>query len=148
MTFMTSPIAGNSTVCSTVWSGVHQRTFNEITDPRYWPFVREIHRWPGSGFISKRPVTRKAFPCDDIIMDIQIQYVYATGNDRVDTQWMHTYGPFSVFGLRFDTSYIVEWESMSGSKFDITHSQFHTTATLQDSNLVADLFLCARIQLP
>ena len=28
--------------------------------PRYWPFVRGIHRW--------WPVMRKAFPCHDVIM--------------------------------------------------------------------------------
>ena len=38
-----------------------------IKDPRHWPFVRGIHRWP---MISPRkgPVTRKMLPFDDVIM--------------------------------------------------------------------------------
>ena len=38
-----------------------------IEAPRYWPFVRVIHRWQVNS-PQKGPVTRKMFPFDDVIM--------------------------------------------------------------------------------
>ena len=38
-----------------------------IQAPRYWPFVRGIHRWPVNS-PHKRPVTQKMFPFDDVTM--------------------------------------------------------------------------------
>ena len=38
-----------------------------IKAPRHWPFVWGIHRWPMNS-PHKRPVTRKRFPFDDVIM--------------------------------------------------------------------------------
>ena len=38
-----------------------------IKAPRYWPFVRGIHRWPVNS-PHKGPVTRKMFPFDNVIM--------------------------------------------------------------------------------
>ena len=38
-----------------------------IKAPRHLAFVRGIHRWPVN-FPHKRPVTRKMFPFDDVIM--------------------------------------------------------------------------------
>ena len=38
-----------------------------IKAPRYWPFVRGIHRGPVNS-PHKWPVTRKMFPFDDVIM--------------------------------------------------------------------------------
>ena len=38
---------------------------------RHWPFVRGIHQWPVDS-PHKRPVTRKLFPFDDIIMNVAL----------------------------------------------------------------------------
>ena len=43
MSIMASQITGHVSVCSTICSGQHQR---HMKAPRYWPFVRGIHRWP------------------------------------------------------------------------------------------------------
>ena len=42
-----------------------------IKAPRYWPFVRGIHRGPVNS-PHKWPVTRKMFPFDDVIMKITV----------------------------------------------------------------------------
>ena len=57
---MASQITGKSTV----WLGWHQRKHQ---CPRHWPFVGEIHRWTVDSPY-KGPVTRKAFPCHDVIL--------------------------------------------------------------------------------
>ena len=57
---MASQIAGNSTVCTT--AKCHQ-------SPRYCPVVRGMHRWP-VGPHNKGPVTRTAFPWNDVIDEI------------------------------------------------------------------------------
>ena len=51
-------------VYSTVYSGVDQ---SKHKSPASLAFVREIHRWPVNS-PHKRPVTRKMFPFDDVIM--------------------------------------------------------------------------------
>ena len=43
--------------------------------PRYWPFVRGIHRFPGE-FPTQRPVTRSF----DIFFDLRL-------NKRLSKQW-------------------------------------------------------------
>ena len=59
-----SQILGVSIVCSTVCSDVDQRKHQSFTA---LSFVRGIHKVLG-GFPSQRPVTRKMFPFDDVIM--------------------------------------------------------------------------------
>ena len=64
MTAMASQITSVSSVCSTVGSGVDQ---NKHQSSSSLAFVRGIHRWPVNS-PRKRPVTRKMFPFDDVIM--------------------------------------------------------------------------------
>ena len=51
----------NSTVYLTICFGQHQRN---IKTPRYWPFVRWIHRWPAP----KGQWRGKKLPFDDVLM--------------------------------------------------------------------------------
>ena len=64
MSMMASQISGFSIVCSTVSSGLDQRTHQS---PASLAFVRGIHRWPVNS-PHKGPVTRKMFSFDDVIM--------------------------------------------------------------------------------
>ena len=64
MAIVASQITGNLSVCSTVCLGYVQRN---IKAPRYWRVVRGIHQSPVD-FLHKGSVTRKMFPCHDIIM--------------------------------------------------------------------------------
>ena len=61
---MASQITGVSIVYSTV---LQAQIRENIKVPRHWQFVREIHRWPVNA-PHKRPVTRKMFPFDDVIL--------------------------------------------------------------------------------
>ena len=54
MSIMASPFTGLTRVCLVVWPAWHQRKHQ---NPFYWPFVREIHRWPVD-FPHKGPVTQ------------------------------------------------------------------------------------------
>ena len=75
MSEIASQITSLTIVYSTVHSGADQSKHQSSASlafvwenfPRYWPFVREIHRWPVN-FPHKWPVTRKIFPLDDVIM--------------------------------------------------------------------------------
>ena len=64
MSEMASQITVVSIVCSTVWSGANQRKHQSSVS---LAFVRGIHRSPVDS-PHKRPVTRKLFPFDDVIM--------------------------------------------------------------------------------
>ena len=57
---MASPITSLALVYSTVYSGTGQSSASLA-------FVRGIHRWPVNSQ-HRGPVTRKMFPCDDVIM--------------------------------------------------------------------------------
>ena len=61
---MASQITGVSIVYSTVCLGIHQRKCQSSAS---LAFVREIHRWSVNSPY-KRPVTRKMFPFDVVIM--------------------------------------------------------------------------------
>ena len=65
---MASEITGISTACSTVCSGANQ---TKHQNPVSLAFVRGIHRWPMNS-LHKRPVPRKMFPFDDVIMSKHI----------------------------------------------------------------------------
>ena len=65
MSAMAFQITGVSIVYSTVGSGADQRKHQSSAS---LAFVRGIHRWPVNS-PHKRPVTRKMFPFDDVIMD-------------------------------------------------------------------------------
>ena len=64
MSSIASQITGVSIAYSTVCSGTDQRKHQSSTS---LAFVRGIHRWPVNS-PHKRPVTRKMFPFDDVIM--------------------------------------------------------------------------------
>ena len=64
MTVMASQITSPTIVYSTVYSGTDQRKHQSSAS---LAFVRGIHRWPVNS-PHKRPVTRKMFPFDDVIM--------------------------------------------------------------------------------
>ena len=62
---MASQITSLMIVYSTTYSGADQRKHQSSAS---LAFVREIHRWPVN-YSHKRPVTRKMFPFDDVIMN-------------------------------------------------------------------------------
>ena len=64
MSVMASEIAGPTIVYSTVYSGTDDRKHQSSAS---LAFVRWIHRWPVNS-PHKRPVTRKKFPLNDVIM--------------------------------------------------------------------------------
>ena len=68
MSAMASQITGVSMICSTVCSGADQRMHQSSAS---LAFERGIHRWPVNS-PHKRPVTRKMFPFDDVIMDTAV----------------------------------------------------------------------------
>ena len=59
-----SQITSLTIAYSTVYSGADQRKYQSSASPA---FVRGTHRWPVNS-PHKRPVTRKMFPFDDVIM--------------------------------------------------------------------------------
>ena len=61
---MTSQIISLTIVYSTFHSGADQRKYQSSAS---LAFVREIHQWPVNSPY-KWPVTRRMFPCDDVIM--------------------------------------------------------------------------------
>ena len=67
MAVMVSQITSQLSVCSTVCSDCQQRNSK---GPRYWTFVRGIHRGPVDSS-HKGTVTWKMFPCDDVVMYFQ-----------------------------------------------------------------------------
>ena len=67
MGWMASHITSLAIVYSTVYSGLDQRKRQCSAS---LAFVRVIHRWPVNS-PHKRPVTRKMFPFDNVIMKIQ-----------------------------------------------------------------------------
>ena len=68
MNTMASQITSLTIVYSTVYSDADQRKHQSSASP---PFVRGIHWWPVNS-PHKRPVTRKRFPFDDVIMSTSI----------------------------------------------------------------------------
>ena len=68
MSAMASQITGVWMVCSTICSGAHQRKHQSSAS---LVFGRGIHRWPVNPH-HKRPVPRKMFPFNDVIMDTAV----------------------------------------------------------------------------
>ena len=64
MSAMASQLTSLTIVYSNVYSGADQRNHQSSASPA---FVRGIHRWPVNS-PHKRPVTRKVFSFDDVIM--------------------------------------------------------------------------------
>ena len=61
---MVSQVTSLTIVYSTIYSGIDQRKHQGSAS---LAFVQGIHRWPVNS-PHKRPVTRKMFPFDDVIM--------------------------------------------------------------------------------
>ena len=59
--------------------------------PRYWPFVRGIHRSPG-GFPSQRPVTRSF----DVFFDLGLNDGWTNSRDAGDLRRHHAHYEVSV----------------------------------------------------
>ena len=68
MSAMASQTTGVSSVCPNVCSSVDQRKHQSSTS---LAFVRGIHKWPVNSS-HKGPVTRKMFPCDDVMMSVSV----------------------------------------------------------------------------
>ena len=68
MTMLASQITSLTVVYSIVYSDVNQRKHQSSAS---LAFVREIHRGPVN-FPHKWPVTRKMFPFDDVIMNMDV----------------------------------------------------------------------------
>ena len=71
MSAMTSQITSVSIVCSIVGSGADQRKHHSSAS---MAFVWGIHHWPVNS-PHKRPVTRKMFPFDDVLMSSGIRNI-------------------------------------------------------------------------
>ena len=76
MSAMVSQITSLVIVHSTVYSGTDERKHQSSTS---LAFVREIHQWPVNS-PHKRPVTRKLFPFDDVIMACSLMGFYERHN--------------------------------------------------------------------
>ena len=91
MSAMASQITSLTIVYSTVHSGADQRKHQSSAS---LAFVRGIHRWPVNS-PHKRPVTRKMFPFDDVIIwisNFQIhfkdRYDILSMSSEIDLRWM------------------------------------------------------------
>ena len=77
---MASQITSSTIVYSTVYSGADQRKHQSSAS---LAFVRGMHRWPVNS-PHKRPVTRKMFPFDDVlmvgIMQLKVQAILYTSH--------------------------------------------------------------------
>ena len=98
---MVSQITSLAIVYSSVYSGADQRKHQNSAS---LAFVRGIHRWP---VISphKRPVTRKIFPFDEVIMkwvrgSVSSQIISREDSDT-DQLYPHNYIPYTrlIWGL-------------------------------------------------
>ena len=92
MSLMASQITSLTIVYSTVYSGADQR---KLQSSASLAFVREIHRGPVNS-PHKRPVTRKMFPFDDVIMSLgkftrKIQIQSHMGKN---TRYEHPWNPY------------------------------------------------------
>ena len=76
MSPMASQITSPAILYSTVYSGADQRKYQSSAS---LAFVRVIHRWPVNS-PHKRPVTRKMFPFDDVLMNSHLNTHPMSGN--------------------------------------------------------------------
>ena len=81
---MASQITSLAIVYSTVYSGADERKHQSSAS---LAFGRGIHRWPVNS-PHKRPVTRKTFTFDDVIMhDADVTAIYICRGITVDARW-------------------------------------------------------------
>ena len=77
-------LSDNSTICSNVCLGVHQRKHQTL---RYWSFVIRIHQWPIDS-PHKVPVTRIMFPSDEVIVIHDVTCKKCVVLERKETLWI------------------------------------------------------------
>ena len=86
MSMMASQITSLPIVYSIVYSAADQRKHQS---PSSLAFVLGIHQWPVNS-PHKRPVTRKMFPFDDVIMNLEILYLRKFLRTKaIDVGWKH-----------------------------------------------------------
>ena len=97
---MTSQITSVSIVCSTIGSGADQRKHQSSAS---LACVWRIHQWLANA-LHKRPVTRKMFPFDDVIMIVLVMSQSTLGFP-VSMPGMHTSNEKALiqFGVRILT---------------------------------------------
>ena len=91
MSLMASQITSLTIVYSTSYSGVDERKYQSSAS---LAFVRGIHRGPVNS-PHKRPVTRKMFPFDDVIMIATLEWQ--------DTSWVMTFRYLRDVGISWGT---------------------------------------------
>ena len=114
MSAMASQITSLTIVYSTVYSGVDQRTLQSSAS---LAFVWGIHRWPVNS-PQKRPLTRKMFQFDDVIM---IRFMV-----MVDASVYHFDGCPVYYAYEksmTECSVSLQWmmTSPNGNNFRVTH---------------------------
>ena len=123
MSPMASQITSLGIVYSTVYSGADQRKHQSSAS---LTFVRRIHRGPVNS-PHKRPVTRKMFPFDDVIM-----YEWNTRSNRWIPMTMSVTRSFDAF-VHFDLNKMLKTWTRYGTKRRIwggfIHNNVHATST-------------------
>ena len=108
MRAMASQITSLTIVCSIVYLGADQRKHQSSAS---LAFVRGIHRWPVNS-PNKGPVTRKMFPFDDVIMNLErsICNLYASSlifggisprGAGVQVMWWSRLNPIFTLGVPY-----------------------------------------------
>ena len=124
MSAMASQITGVSTVCSNVGLDVDKWKHQSSAS---LAFVRGIHRWPVNS-PHKRPVTRKMFPFDDVIIHTEL-----FAKIVVHSSWKH---------IKDSAFFHLHLQHVCGIYFFICHTIF---VPVQVSSSVHDYeVLCAR----
>ena len=113
MSAMASQITGVSVVCPTVGSVADHRKHQSSAS---LAFVQGIHRWPVNS-PHKRPVTRKMFPFDDVIMNCHIYPIWA-GTSNYTPQYLRNIITCSYpwyLLLAQKSSYVCIWKETASS---------------------------------
>ena len=105
MSPMASQITSLGIVYSTVYSGADQRKHESSAS---LAFMRRIHRGPVNS-PHKRPVTRKMFPFDDVIMEYPIVKPSLAGlkEEQHTRQHVHSSGCLAVTRLPKLSNYLI-----------------------------------------
>ena len=92
---MASQIPGVSIVCSIVGSGADQRKHRSSVSV---PFVQGINSPATGEFPAQKPVTRKMFPFDDVIMKTGFMRHYPLESHRIKLK-KHEHDPSSTHNI-------------------------------------------------
>ena len=142
MNEMASQITSLTTVYSNVYSGADQRK-RQSSAPL--AFVRGIHRWPVNSPY-KRPVTRKMFPFDDVIMENMLSHELRPHQsylchirDAVGVTSNKT-----IIQLVFISSAFFDLERESRSYSKLSASLMLTDCVTQSNNIISDIIASRR----